>query len=88
MTEIGYRHHFIAEGKILKILTLIQLLRNHRYTITRIAKQLDTSKRTAYRYIEMLEFMEIPIDKDFEGKYFIAQGHCPLCGVTTNNTLR
>lgn len=88
MTDIGYKHQFIAEGKMLRVLTLIRLICNHRYTAYQLAKRLDTTKRTVARYITLLEFMDIPVEKDFEGKYFIVQGHCPLCGITTNNTLQ
>lgn len=85
MTAIEQKHQFIAEGKMLRVLTLIRLLCSDRYTVSQLADRLDTTERTISRYIALFEFMDIPTDKDFEGKYFIVQGHCPLCGVTTNN---
>jgi hypothetical protein len=80
-------HKFIAQAKMLKLFKLIRILCNNRYTIKEMADQLDTSERTIYRHISLLEFMDISLDKDFDDKYFIVQGCCPLCGITTNNHL-
>lgn len=88
MTAFEHGQQYIAEGKMLRILSLIRLLCNERYTSKQLAKRLDTTERTITRYLALLEYMDIPTEKDFTGKYFIVQGHCPLCGITTNNTLR
>lgn len=79
------RHKFVAETKMLKLFQMINILCNHRYTIKEMAERLDTSERTIYRHIRLLEFMEVSLDKDFNDKYFIVPGACPLCGITTNN---
>jgi predicted DNA-binding transcriptional regulator YafY len=85
MTAIEEKHQFIAESKMLKVLSIMRLLCTGHHSLEELAERFDTTKRTISRYITLLEFMDIPTDKDFEGKYFIVQGHCPLCGVTTNN---
>jgi predicted DNA-binding transcriptional regulator YafY len=81
-------HKFIAQAKMLKLFKLIRILCNNRYTIKEMAEQLDTSSRTIERYIGLLEFMDVAVEKGFDKKYFIVQGCCPLCGITTNNTLQ
>lgn len=85
MTAFEHSQQYIAEGKILRVLTLIRLLCAGKHTIKDLADRFDTTERTISRYIALFEYMDIPTEKDFEGKYFIVQGHCPLCGITTNN---
>jgi transcriptional antiterminator len=77
-----------TEAKTYRVLQIIRLLCEYRYTLNELAEKFNIAPRTIERYLDILEFMDIPIEKDFKGKYFIVQGGCPLCGHTTNNTLR
>jgi len=88
MTALQEKHIQIAQAKTLKVLTLIRLLCGDRLTMKQLRERLNTSKRTVERYIELLEFMDIAVEKGFDKKYFIVPGQCPLCGITTNNTLQ
>lgn len=74
------QHTFIAQGKMLRLLHLLTILSDGRHTIAEIAEQLNQRPRTVYRYINILEALEIPVDKDLHGKYFLASDVCPLCG--------
>lgn len=67
------------------IIQLIHVLCEGRKSIRALAENLDVSERTVRRYIKTIESMEIAIELDFHGKYFIANDNCPICGLTTNN---
>jgi predicted DNA-binding transcriptional regulator YafY len=86
MTTVD-KHRFIAEGKLLKLLQLMAILCKNKYRVEELASIIDVSKRSIQRYLNLLEFMEVPIEKDFHERYFIVEGQCPLCGNTTNNPL-
>lgn len=71
----------IPQAKIMRLLQMVAIIHeSHRATINELREQLDTSKRTIYRYIKILEAVGIPVDIDETGKIFIVDHHCPLCG--------
>lgn len=60
------------QRKILRIFKLISLLKGvRRRTPKDLADILEISKRTVYRYFNLLEELGFVIDIDFEGAYFI-----------------
>ncbi|MDG1849211.1 MAG: WYL domain-containing protein [Flavobacteriales bacterium] len=60
------------QRKILRIFKLISLLKGvRRRTPKELADILEISKRTVYRYFNLLEELGFVIDLDFEGAYFI-----------------
>lgn len=60
------------QRKILRIFKLISLLKGvKRRTPNELAKILEISKRTVYRYFILLEELGFVIDVDFENRYFI-----------------
>ncbi|MEJ0033578.1 MAG: WYL domain-containing protein [Bacteroidota bacterium] len=61
----------IPQTKLLRLFQIIAVLRTGRWTIKSLAERFDTSERTIYRYIKLLEEVELLIEKDFDGKYFI-----------------
>lgn len=70
-----------------RVLKLIKMLHESPCTISNIQDELGVLERTAYRHISLLIASGIKIEK--EGKqYFISRKNCPICGHTTNNTLR
>jgi hypothetical protein len=76
----------IAQARLLRVLALLQLLLSgRRFTIEELASILDSSPRSAYRYLHLLEAVDLPIEKDFHNRYFLAQDNCPLC--SKNHTL-
>ena len=61
----------IPQTKLLRLFQIIAVLKTGRWTIKSLAERFDTSERTIYRYIKLLEEVELLIEKDFDGKYFI-----------------
>src|SRR4051812_30466126 len=71
---------FIAQARLLRLLALLNLLLSgHKFTIKQIADRLETSQRSTYRYINLLESVGICIDKDWANRFFLAQDSCPVC---------
>ena len=66
-------NNYVAQAKILRVLLLIEQLRNKPMTIEQIAKRYDISDRTIYRYIHLIEEIGIFIDRNFYGEFFIFQ---------------
>jgi predicted AAA+ superfamily ATPase len=71
---------FIAQGRMMRFLEIIALLHNARWKVTDLAKRFDLSERTIYRYFDIMETLDIAIEKDFNDNWFLAQDNCPLCG--------
>ena len=61
----------IPQTKLLRLFQIISVLKTGRWSIKSLAERFDTSERTIYRYIRLLEELELLIEKDFDGKYFI-----------------
>src|ERR1700743_3108289 len=61
----------IPQTKLLRLFQIIGVLKTGRWTIKSLAERFDTSERTIYRYIKLLEEIELLVEKDFDGKYFI-----------------
>ena len=61
----------IPQTKLLRLFQIISVLRTGRWSIKNLAERFDTSERTIYRYIKLMEEVELVIDKDFENRYFI-----------------
>lgn len=68
------------QRKILRVLLLIEYLYSGKRSVHEIAEELSISPRTAYRYINLLDSVCFEIEQDFEGRYFIVEATCPLCG--------
>lgn len=75
------RNVFIAQAKMMKLMQMITMLQSSRFTIVELAQRFDQSERSVYRYLNILEVLDFPIEKDFDGKFFICETNtCPLCG--------
>jgi predicted DNA-binding transcriptional regulator YafY len=61
----------IPQQKILRVFQLISLLKGGGRTLEQLARQINASERTVYRYFRLLEELGFIIDQDFHGKYFI-----------------
>src|SRR6267142_1155718 len=62
----------IPQAKLLRLLQIIVVLKTGRWIIKHLAQRFDTSERTIYRYLKLLEEVDFPLEKDFENRYFIA----------------
>lgn len=61
----------IPQAKLLKLFQIMAVLKTDRWTIRNLSGRFETSERTIYRYIKLLEEVDIPIEKGFDNKYFI-----------------
>jgi proteasome accessory factor C len=62
---------FIPQTKLLRLFQIIAVLKSGHWTIQQLADRFDTSKRTMYRYIKILEQVEFLVETDFTNRYFI-----------------
>ena len=63
---------FLPQAKILRVFDMIARLRSKPSTISQLATIYDMSERTIYRYIKLLEELNLCLDVNKNGKYFIA----------------
>ncbi|HET7179206.1 MAG TPA: WYL domain-containing protein [Chryseosolibacter sp.] len=61
----------IPQAKLLRLFQIIAVLKAGHWTIHQLAERFDTSERTIYRYINLLEEVDFLIEKDFDNRYFI-----------------
>ncbi len=61
----------IPQAKLLRLFQIIAVLKSGHWTIKQLAERFDTSERTIYRYINLLEEVDFLIEKDFDNRYFI-----------------
>lgn len=61
----------IPQAKLLRLFQIIAVLKSGHWTIKQLADRFDTSERTIYRYINLLEEVDFLLEKDFENRYFI-----------------
>ena len=56
---------------MLRLFQIIAVLKSGHWTIKQLADRFDTSERTIYRYINLLEEVDFLLEKDFENRFFI-----------------
>ncbi|MEJ1237560.1 WYL domain-containing protein [Chryseolinea sp. T2] len=61
----------IPQAKLLRLFQIIAVLKSGHWTIQQLAERFDTSPRTIYRYMNLLEAVDFLVEKDFENRYFI-----------------
>ena len=61
----------IPQAKLLRLFQIIAVLKSGHWTIKQLAERFDTSERTIYRYINLLEEVDFLLEKDFENRFFI-----------------
>src|SRR5688572_9712066 len=61
----------IPQAKLLRLFQIIAVLKSGHWTIKQMADRFDTSERTIYRYLKLLEEVDFLLEKDFENRYFI-----------------
>jgi proteasome accessory factor C len=65
------KESIIPQAKLLRLFQIIAVLKSGHWTIKQLAERFDTSERTIYRYIKLLEEVDFLIEKDFDNRYFI-----------------
>jgi predicted DNA-binding transcriptional regulator YafY len=71
--------------KIERVMLLIRALNNGKFTLLELAKMLRISERSTYRYLHLLQALKFEIECDFNWRYFIVKGECPICGDNHKN---
>ncbi|RMG72646.1 MAG: WYL domain-containing protein [Bacteroidetes bacterium] len=62
----------VAQQKMLRIFRLIRLLnRQPGQTVLHLARLLEITPRSVYRYLDLLEELGYAVDRDMEGRFFI-----------------
>ncbi len=67
----GKSESIIPQAKLLRLFQIIAVLKAGHWTIRQLAERFDTSERTIYRYINLLEEVDFLIEKDFDNRFFI-----------------
>jgi proteasome accessory factor C len=62
----------IPQARLLKLFQIIAVLKSGHFTIKQLAERFDSSARTIYRYVSLLEEANFLIEQDFQNRYFIA----------------
>ena len=63
----------IPQAKLLRLFQIIAVLKSGHWTIKQLADRFDTSERTIYRYLNLLEEVDFLIEKDFENNCLYIQ---------------
>ena len=61
----------IPQARLLKLFQIIAVLKSGHCTIRQLAQRFDSSERTIYRYLTLLEEASFLIEQDFQNRYFI-----------------
>jgi predicted DNA-binding transcriptional regulator YafY len=61
----------LPHGRLMRLFQIIAVLKQGHWTIQQLSERFDTSQRTIYRYIHLLEEVDFLIEKDFQNRYFI-----------------
>jgi proteasome accessory factor C len=62
----------IPQARLLKLFQIIAVLKSGHFSIKQLAARFDSSERTIYRYVTLLEEANFLIEQDFQNRYFIA----------------
>lgn len=73
------------QRKILRVFRLMAFLYSGKRSVTDLAIELEVSERTVYRYINLLDSIDIGIEQDLDGTFFIVKDTCPLCANNRND---
>jgi proteasome accessory factor C len=65
------KESIIPQAKLLRLFQIIAVLKSGHWPIKQLAERFDTSERTIYRYLNLLEEVDFLIEKDFDNRYFI-----------------
>ncbi len=67
----GKTESIIPQAKLLRLFQIIAVLKAGHWTVQQLAQRFDTSPRTIYRYLNLLEAVDFLVEKDFENRHFI-----------------
>lgn len=76
----------VVQGKMLRLFQVAIFMAGQKRMINEIAARFDMTQRTAYRYIRLIDELDLGLEQDFNGRYFLVIDPCPLCGRKHENT--
>lgn len=65
--------NFIPQARLLRLLQMINDLKSRPASVDELASRYDTSQRTVYRYMILLEAAGFTVEQDFYSRYFIIE---------------
>lgn len=71
--------NYISQARIQRVFHLIFYLMAAHRTAQEISERFDFCERTTYRYLNLILSLDIGLEEDFYGRYFIADSPCPFC---------
>ncbi len=74
------------QAKMERVLHLIRLLKDRRRTVPQLAKAINTSTRTLYRYLELLKGIGYLLDTDDQNRYWIFEAESKKITFTLEET--
>jgi hypothetical protein len=72
--------HTPEQRKMLRVVGFMKYLLRGSRTVSELSIKYCVNQRTIYRYIKLLESLDVEVEQDFSGRFFIPQVCCPLCG--------
>ncbi len=69
--KLKKQESIIPQTKLLRLFQIIAVLKTGKWSIKRLAERFDIGERTIYRYIKLLEEVELLVEQDFDGRFFI-----------------
>src|SRR5690606_4021590 len=70
-TKPTSKNVLLPQARLLKLFQIIAALKSEHLSTKQLATQFDSSERTIYRYLKLLEDANFLIEQDFINRYFI-----------------
>jgi len=61
----------VPQVKLKRLIKLIDRLKDGGVTLEQAQRMLQLSQRSCYRYFQLIEECDLPLEKDFNEKYFL-----------------
>ncbi|AXE21947.1 transcriptional regulator (plasmid) [Runella rosea] len=74
------------QAKIERVLRLISLLKDRKRTVPQLARAVNTSPRSLYRYLKLLEKIGYHLENDEQNRYWIFEGESSKINFTVEET--
>lgn len=77
--------HTPPQKKILRLVGMMKYLMRNPRTVDELMAEFGMSRKGVYRYLNLLTELDMDLDQDFQGRYFITDNYCPVCEREHNN---
>ncbi|RDB02446.1 helix-turn-helix transcriptional regulator [Runella aurantiaca] len=86
MTSFSNDDTGTEQAKIERVLRLISLLKERRRTVPQLARAVNTSPRSMYRYLKLLDKIGYHLENDEQNRYWIFEGESTTITFTVEET--